>query len=695
VTTRPDPSADELWRKLDEYVLLVTFAVLVPMLAAQWMRTSVPLRHPITWIIFGLYVLCIAEYASLRMHRRRSLAGSVLTFWMLGAVCAACSFTSPLAIVWLPAIMFHVFTRFAPATGLTLSASTLVACLAIIRLTWGVDFDYLQRIALANLFAMGLIALFFFVSHRIAERLEQSTRLLDSSLQAMAQGLSVIGADGRVKLFNRQSADMNELPVELLERRPHLWEVVEYQLQRGDFGPGMSDLEAHAREYVASRGSTAGPPPPRLYQRRTRDGRHIEVLTLPMPSGDTVRTYTDVTRYEQARERAEQASREKSAALSNTSHELRTPLTAILGFAHVLRRHDPTPAQAAWIDRIILASEHLVSLLGDILDVSKIEAGKLALAEHPLDLPRLLAQVRDIVGQRAEDSGLQLVVDAAGLPDRLLGDETRLRQMLLNYLGNAIKYTERGLVQVRIRTLDAADDAVLLRFEVEDTGPGIAPEQLDRLFASFEQAAPGPQRAEGAGLGLAITRRLAELMGGAAGAESAPGTGSVFWFTARLRRAPAASPAPLAARAPGAPTDETAAERRLRREFGGARVLVAEDDASIRCVLVEFLADAGLVVETAINGREACEAVARQAFDVIVLDVEMPETGGLEAARRIRALPGQARVPIVAMTGRALEDDRKRCVEAGMDDVLTKPFEPQALFEKMLQWLLAARGRVH
>ena len=386
-----------------------------------------------------------------------------------------------------------------------------------------------------------------------------------------------------------------------------------------------------------------------------------------------------------ARDAAQAASLAKSAFLANMSHEIRTPMNGILGMAHIMRRGVLTAQQLEQLDTISVSCRHLMGIINDVLDLSKIEADKLVLEHKDFVLNDLIYSIAAIVGAAAKAKGLPLQFTMTDVPAMLNGDATRLSQVLVNYLGNAIKFTEHGGIALRGSVLEETATDCLLRFEVTDTGIGMSTDQMNKLFTAFEQAdVTTTRKYGGTGLGLAINRRIAQMMGGTVGVTSQIGQGSTFWITVRMGIGLPVTPQDHA------PADS--AESLLTRAHHGKRILVAEDDGISQEVTGLLLTEVGLVFDIAKDGMAALRMASQCHYDLILMDMQMPDMDGLAATRAIRRMPGHnAMVPILAMTANAFAEDRDQCLAAGMNDFVSKPADPDTLYDTLLKWLAPSR----
>jgi signal transduction histidine kinase len=387
-----------------------------------------------------------------------------------------------------------------------------------------------------------------------------------------------------------------------------------------------------------------------------------------------------------AKEAAESANRAKSTFLANMSHELRTPMNAIIGLTHLLARNNTDPRQRDKLAKITSSANHLLQLINDVLDLSKIDADRMTLEQTAFTFGNITTVLDNLLCDRAEAKGLRWIREIDPRLARLavIGDPLRLQQVLLNLAGNALKFTAHGSVTLSVQIARETDQDLDIRCTVRDTGVGIGAEALRRIFDPFEQADGSTTRQfGGTGLGLTICNRLVRLMGGTLEVVSTPGTGSTFSFSLRF---------PMASRN-GVPSERTVAsasdaERRLQTAYRGTRLLLAEDDLMTQVMVQELLGETiGFSVDLARDGVQAVELARSNDYALVLMDIQMPAMDGIEATQRIRQIPDRARLPIIAMTANALAEERSRCLAAGMNDFISKPVDPELLFVTLLGWL--------
>lgn len=530
---------------------------------------------------------------------------------------------------------------------------------------------------------------------RTGAQLAAQTRVLQSTLQSLSQGVLSIAADGHVEAWNRRVLELLQLPESLLQSNPTLTQLIDWQraqqlLMPGQEQPGSASGYEAALRYLQGDQQALWDTP--RYQRRSPDGRIIEVEVHAAPGGAHVRTFSDVTdtvRSQQAlisaRDEAERANRAKSEFLSRMSHELRTPLNAVLGFAQLLdgdAAHPLQPAQRERVQQIQRGGAHLLALINEVLDLAAIESGALRVQRDLVDLDTLAHDSLRLVEAmaQAQDVTLRLRWPDDGL-GTLAADSTRLRQVLLNLLANAIKYNRRG-GHVELVGLQTPDG---VRLEVHDSGPGLTAEQQQRLFQAFDRLDADRGPVEGTGIGLALSRALVELMDGRIGVRSRAGNGSCFWVELPRQAAEhAAPPAP-------APEDRpapVAAPAEPARPVAPRRVLYVEDN-EVNQILVEgMLARLPAVqLQLAADAESGLHLARQQPPDLVLLDIQLPGINGYELRRQLQDDPATAHVPVVAVTANAMPEDRAQAQAAGFDDYLTKPLQLQALLDCVSHWL--------
>ncbi|HEY4986580.1 MAG TPA: ATP-binding protein, partial [Bradyrhizobium sp.] len=533
----------------------------------------------------------------------------------------------------------------------------------------------------------------------------ESQRRLSDAIESISQGFVLYDRDDRFVLANSKLRQMFPALDDLFQPGVLYGDMLREGYHRGALYGGSDSFQEWFTRTLASHAAASEP-----RERLLPNGRWMQFSDHRTSDGGTAGLWSDITAFKQveaaleqkvadleavqrqlevqkqalvenaaelisARDAAEAANRAKSDFLAIMSHEIRTPMTGMIGMVNLLAEMPLNEEQRRYADLALQSSDGLLSVINDILDFSKLEAGRFEPEAIDFNVARLLRGVVASSRKEAADEGLELSMSMArGTPKWLKGDPTRIRQILLNLVGNAIKFTSHGYVRIAASHSVLSDGAIELRIEVEDSGIGIAPEARDRLFSAFVQADTSVSRKYGgSGLGLAICAKLCKMMGGAIGVDSTPDQGSIFWFTVQCR--------------PGIPVVAAPALDPSADVGRPLRILVAEDSPIIATLIASLLQKKGHRADRIVNGAEAVMAVQKAAYDLVLMDVQMPEMDGISATKAIRSLPGTERaVPIIALTANALVGQREQYLQAGMNDYVTKPIRPDALFAAINRW---------
>jgi signal transduction histidine kinase/AmiR/NasT family two-component response regulator len=545
-----------------------------------------------------------------------------------------------------------------------------------------------QVLLLAGGFVAMVLASTLLVQHamvrqaRAQDALAGSKRMLEQAMASMNDGLLLLDSEQRVRAWNERYLGLFPW------LRPVLAPGVSMQvLARAAAEALMPEASEAERDAWVVQRLEAERFDAMNFPQQVAGGRIVDTVRRSMPDGGSISVYRDITASERelsrAKAEAEAANAAKSRFLATMSHEMRTPLNGVLGMTHLLLDGPLTPHQRQQAQLIRSSGEVLLTVLNDILDLSKIEAGRMELDLQPFALADTVRGVVSLLAERAEARGLALQLQLPpDLPPRVVGDASRLRQVLLNLVGNALKFTDQGSVTVTLAHRPLPDDRVALTLQVRDTGIGIAPALLPRLFTRFTQAdSSTARRYGGTGLGLAICREIVGLMGGRIAVQSTPGEGSCFTVELDL---PLATDEPERVPAPGVGAGADAAP------VAPLRLLAAEDN-SVNQILIKALAESwGHHCDVVDNGAQVLAQVQAAPYDAVLMDIQMPEMDGEVAARAIRALPGAVgRIPIIAMTANVMPEQRAGYLRAGMDAVVAKPVEADALLAALRQ--VAAR----
>jgi signal transduction histidine kinase/CheY-like chemotaxis protein/HPt (histidine-containing phosphotransfer) domain-containing protein len=537
------------------------------------------------------------------------------------------------------------------------------------------------------------------------DEVERTHQIMQTVFDNLIDGVSLFDKDFRWVFSNRHHRELHGYTPETVKPGDSGLKLIRHMVTGGEYGP-LNDLDIDAKvNEIAGRMRKPGG---NRYERRTYGGRYIEYIYRELADGGLLGVYHDITELrereaalaaakeaaEAARAEAESATQAKSTFLATMSHEIRTPMNGVLGMMEILEHQGLDKEQLKMVATMRDSAQALLRIIDDLLDFSKIEAGRLELEDTAFSLSGLITGALDTFRPQASAKGLLLeAYIAAGSNDALVGDPTRVRQILFNLLSNALKFTNKGGVEVRAATSPLGGGATRVTLAVRDTGIGLSDEQRARLFQPFAQAdSSTTRRFGGTGLGLSIVRRLTELMAGSVDIQSMPDTGSTFTVTLTLKAAPADSPLAALLR----PDAAVPRPDPLRARSERLRVLVVDDHPVNREVLVRQLDLIGLAADSANDGVEGLEAWAAGRYTAVLADIHMPRMDGYEMARQMRIAEAggrkKGRTPVVAVTANAMKGEEERCIEAGMDAYLVKPVNIERLRTTLERWLSVDRG---
>ena len=520
----------------------------------------------------------------------------------------------------------------------------------------------------------------FQVNEYVAEKHKNATEILNAAIDAIGEGFVIYDDQDRLLMCNEKYREIYAESADLFQAGTTFEEIIRTGAERGQY----AEAEGRIDEWVQERLDAHRRGGKRIIQ-KLGNGKYIRIEERTTPQNYIVGVRVDVTDLQLARLDAEKANQFKSHFLANMSHELRTPMNGILGMAHLALSQDLPKDVHNYIETIEQSTKRLLGVVNGILDFSKIQAGGLSIETEPFDIRTLIQDQLALVNHAADAKGINLAVEFDNdIPPILIGDPFRVGQIVMNYLGNAIKFTDMGSVVVKVSQASAGDDDLALTVSVSDTGIGLSDEQKAMLFSPFVQAESSiSRRYGGTGLGLSICKKLAELMGGYVSVESTLGKGSSFHFTVNLRRSATGG----GKHEENRPKRSGAKSAQNYEILRGTRLLLVEDNDVNQKVALGILGAGGISVDIAGNGAEAISKIEVNDYEIILMDLQMPVMDGLTATRKIREHEKYADLPIIAMTANAMAEHRSQCIDAGMNDFISKPFNPADLFRTIWKWV--------